>query len=189
MPSGKVLDDADVRQLAQRHGVSEAAIEAVAQSMAGSVGKSAQFSHPELGGMGQWLAGGMLMIGDMFDNGLKSKVDRICRDVAQAIAARDATRGADAAGGDTVQSKRRSAGWWPEDFGIPSSSGAQNDMRYAFFPASRRLVIDEAGTVSVYDTGDHVLTGFSQQQSGARTLAFSSPTGAVALSALKKLAH
>ena len=31
----------------------------------------AQFSHPELGGMGQWSQGGMIMIGDMFNNGLK----------------------------------------------------------------------------------------------------------------------
>jgi hypothetical protein len=30
----------------------------------------AQFDHPDLGGMGQWTAGGMTMIGDMFNAGL-----------------------------------------------------------------------------------------------------------------------
>ena len=29
--------------------------------------------------------------------------------------------------------------WWPADLGDPSTSGAQNDMRYAFFPDERRL--------------------------------------------------
>ena len=24
--------------------------------------------------------------------------------------------------------------WWPEDLGKPSTSGGQNDVKYAFFP-------------------------------------------------------
>ncbi len=27
----------------------------------------------------------------------------------------------------------KSEAWWPADLGDPSSSGSQNDMRYAFF--------------------------------------------------------
>ena len=30
-------------------------------------------------------------------------------------------------------------------------------MRYAFFPESRRLAIDDGGRITVYDTGDHRL--------------------------------
>jgi hypothetical protein len=37
----------------------------------------AQFSHPEFGGSGQWMRGGMSMIGDMFNSGLKSRVDSL----------------------------------------------------------------------------------------------------------------
>ena len=55
-------------------------------------------------------------------------------------------------------------------------------MRYAFFPAANRLVIDDNGAVSMYDTGDAYLTGISQQQSTTQTLSFSSTAGPVPLS-------
>ena len=35
-------------------------------------GSQAQFSHPDLGGMGQWSQGGMIMVGDMFNEGLNT---------------------------------------------------------------------------------------------------------------------
>ena len=35
--------------------------------------------------------------------------------------------------------------WWPEDLGEAASSGAQNGMRYAFFPQKRRLLIERDG--------------------------------------------
>ena len=34
---------------------------------------------------------------------------------------------------------------WPAELGSPSSSGAQNDMSYAYFPATRRLAIRVGG--------------------------------------------
>src|SRR5271170_463456 len=60
--------------------------------------------------------------------------------------------------------------WWPADLGAPSSVGAQNDARYAYFPAERRLVVDLKGKVTVYDTQDHHIGGFSQQQPGSGSL-------------------
>ena len=55
--------------------------------------------------------------------------------------------------------------------GHPSSTGGQNAMRYAFFPGSRRLAIDPGdGKVTIYDTGDHQITGFSQQQGGGQSI-------------------
>ena len=42
----------------------------------------AQFSHPELGGPGQWSRGGMTMIGDMFNDALKTKVKQLCSELA-----------------------------------------------------------------------------------------------------------
>ena len=54
-----------VAEIASRHGVSLEAAFAVLDSLALSNGAQAQFSHPDLGGMGQWSRGGMIMIGDM----------------------------------------------------------------------------------------------------------------------------
>jgi hypothetical protein len=45
------------------------------QALVNSNGTMAQFNHWELGGGGQWMRGGMTMVGDMFNYGLKSKVD------------------------------------------------------------------------------------------------------------------
>ena len=77
--------------------------------------------------------------------------------------------------------------WWPDDLGQPSSSGSQNGMRYAFFPDKRRLLIDENGHVTTYDSGDHRIGGVSQQDSHTRTLTFTSQSGPVKLDELNKI--
>jgi hypothetical protein len=180
----QTLSRFDVEELAAAHGVSAAAIETLASALARSQGRAAQFSHPELGGMGQWMSGGMLMIGDMFNHELKARVDRLCHAVAAAIADSPATPSRATA----VEASGGSIGWWPEGLGTPASAGSQNAMRYAFFPAAKRLVIDDNGAVSIYDTGEHYLTGVSQQQSSAQTITFTDTDGAaVALSKLKRV--
>jgi hypothetical protein len=65
--------------------------------------------------------------------------------------------------------------------------GAQNDLRYAVFPDTRRLVIDDRGAISVYDTGDHRIFGVAQAQSSDRTLSFTSQDGLVRVADLKKV--
>jgi hypothetical protein len=72
--------------------------------------------------------------------------------------------------------------------GRPGAVGAQNDLRYAVFPDSRRLLIDDQGTVSVYDTGDHRILGVAQVQRGDQTLSFTSQDGLVRVTDLQKVA-
>ena len=60
-------------------------------------------------------------------------------------------------------------------------------MRYAFFPDSRRLVIEEGGLRAVYDTGDHYIQGVSQSQSSTTTLVFRSQHGPVDVQKLKRV--
>jgi hypothetical protein len=55
--------------------------------------------------------------------------------------------------------------WWPPHLGQPNSSGSQNNFRYAYFGQARRLVIDNNGQIRIYDTGNHCISGVSQQQS------------------------
>jgi hypothetical protein len=69
--------------------------------------------------------------------------------------------------------------WWPAEIGWPNSTGAQNNVRYAYFQQARRLAIDVNGTVTVYDTLDHQIGGFSQQQSYGGSVSFSSQHGLV----------
>jgi hypothetical protein len=72
-----------------------------------------------------------------------------------------------------------SSNWWPAELGSPASTGAQNNLQYACFPVSRRLAIRQGDRVSVYDTGEHRITGFSQQQSGDQSFTFTSQLGLV----------
>jgi hypothetical protein len=167
-----------IAEIARRHGFSADAARAVADALGHGGGRMAQFNHPELGGMGQWSAGGMLMIGDMFNRALKARVDALCRDLAAMPAS---------AQSDVEQRPGQTKHWWPDGLGTPSATGAQNDMRYACFPDQRRVAVMQAGRVRVYDTGDHRIGGFSQQQSSAQSLSFSSDRGTVRLEELQEV--
>jgi hypothetical protein len=77
--------------------------------------------------------------------------------------------------------------WWSDELGQPSSSGSQNGVRYAFFPDKQRLAIERDGKTELYDSGDHKISGVSQQQGGGQSLAFSSQNGDVKVGELKKV--
>ena len=57
-------------------------------------------------------------------------------------------------------------------------------MRYAYFANARRLAVDSGGEVWVYDTQDHQIGGFSQQQGSGSSITLSSQYGAVNLATL-----
>ena len=76
--------------------------------------------------------------------------------------------------------------WWPEELGQPSSSGAQNGMRYAFFPEKRRLLVEQDGRKTAYDSGDHMISGVSQQSGRTGLLVFTSQSGPVDLDQLRR---
>ena len=78
--------------------------------------------------------------------------------------------------------------WWPLKLGTPEAAGGQNDVRYAYFRDEKRLAVDRAGTITVYDTADHDIRGVSQQQAGGRSdLLFTSQRGTVDVDKLKVL--
>lgn len=183
----RILED-----LARRHKVSLDAAVTLLRALAQGNGSQAQFNHPDLGGMGQWSQGGMIMIGDMFNHDLKHRVDALCNELARLLhrqppigTAPGVSRSQSQGGGDggvslfVPGSDSSSGRWWPADLGSPTSTGAQNDLRYAYFPGPRRLAIQHGGRVSIYDTGEHRVSGFSQQQSGDQSLTFTSQLGLV----------
>jgi hypothetical protein len=49
-------------------------------------GSMARFNHSEFAGSGQWMKGGMIMLGDMFNNYLKGQVDSLCLDISNILA-------------------------------------------------------------------------------------------------------
>lgn len=163
-----------VFNLADRYRVSTDAVKALLMAVINGGGTMAQFYHPELGGNGQWMRGGMTMVGDMFNYGLQGTVSGICSELSNFTANNQAyvplppaAQGQGQFQGSGFGSFGGFGNWWPGDLGSPSSSGGQNDSRYAYFPQARRLAVQHNGQVTVYDTLDHQIGGVQQQQGGA----------------------
>jgi hypothetical protein len=189
-----------IEEIAHRSGFSSDATMSMLFSIVAGRCVMAQFNHPEFGGAGRWLSGGATMISDMFNNGLKVRVDALCDELAtwvrnnpKIVAIDSAQSQGERAGSNTngrndldlvAADASTGAHWWPSRLGVPSSVGSQNNIRYAYFPDVRRLAIELNGTTAVYDTLDHRIQGFAQQQPGVGSPSFASQLGAVNLSRL-----
>jgi len=180
-----------VQNLAQRYNVSVDAVRTLLLAVSAGNGTMAQFYHPELGGGGQWMQGGMTMVGDMFNSGLQATVANLCSELSNLLASQPvfapppAQSQMQMQGQPSFGGSYRGNNFWPAELGSPSSSGGQNDSRYAYFPQARRLVIDRGGQVSIYDTLDHQIGGVQQQQGGAfGSLSFSSQRGTFTVESL-----
>lgn len=164
-----------VNDLSNRYGLSADTVIYMIGAVNNGGGSMAQFNSSELGGSGQWMKGGMTMVGDMFNNGLKNTVNNLCSEISNALATTIIFPPA---------SPGTSAGnqWWPTDLGIAFSSGGQNNTRYAIFP--HRLAVEVNGQVTVYDTLDNNIGGISQQQGNGTSLTFNSQYGTINVSSL-----
>jgi hypothetical protein len=182
--------------IAVRYKVDLSAVEHLFAAVLSGHGTQAQFNHPDLGGMGQWSQGGMTMIGDMFNGNLKAKVADICTELAhlgrngnlqQTLPASSQTEHRSAATSIAVSTSNLAGNWWPEALGHAASTGAQNVLRYAFFPSTHRLAIGVRGHVTIYDTGDHQIGGVSQQQGGGQSITFTSQHGLLRVADLQQV--
>jgi hypothetical protein len=178
-------EEAFIARVALRNSVSLDAVRTILLALRSGGGSKAQFSHPDFGGMSQW-SPGMTMVGDMFNNSLKSKLGAVCSELAAYVAETPSRPG----GGEvSYRSMRQEAVWWSTDLGTPSAVGAQNDLRYAIFPSARRLAIKKNSHIEIYDTGDHRIFGVAQAQSADQTLTFTSQDGLVRVRDLPRVAN
>lgn len=198
-----------INDVASRYGLSSDAVIHMLFAVNNGGGSMAQFNCPELGGGGQWMQGGMTMVGDMFNNGLKNTVDNLCGELSSLLynqgsaifapvkpvpvrpsdqsSGQQQSQGGSGMGQNSIYfSGGGSGNWWPdsEGLGMASSTGGQNNLRYAVFPQSHRLAIEVNGQVTIYDTLDHQIGGVSQQQSGDASMSFTSQYGLVQVSQL-----
>jgi hypothetical protein len=136
------------------------------------------------------------MIGDMFNDALKARVTALCSELSAQLDREPAEKTTAQRSSQTETSHdevslfipaggSRSDDWWGADLGTAGATGSQNDIRYACFPASRRLAVKIGDRVRIYDTGDHEIGGISQQQSGDSSLTFVSQRGLVRVSELR----
>ncbi|CAK0770101.1 SHOCT domain-containing protein [Gammaproteobacteria bacterium] len=149
------------------------------------------------------MQGGMMMLGDMFNHALKGRVDGLCQAISGLLASQPGllqtgsfqsqSQGADthqhqasgiSMGASSLLVPDRSVHWWPSDLGSPSATGSQNHVRYAYFAHARRLAVETGEDIWVYDTQDHQIGGFSQQQGMRSSILFTSQHGILNLSSL-----
>ncbi|UOA07740.1 SHOCT domain-containing protein [Methylobacter sp. S3L5C] len=204
-----------INNIAQRYNFSPDAVFSMLQSVIKGNGSMAQFNHREFGGSGQWMKGGMIMLGDMFNNGLKNSVGGLCQELSTLIANQpgliqsgsfqsqsqgnqeQSNFGNGYSNNNGGQQQQNGSGpvgavslfvpppagssgnWWPAGLQNPNSTGAQNNVRYAYFATINRLAIDINGQVTLYDTLNHHIGGFSQQQSTGGSVTFTSQFGLV----------
>ena len=192
-----------IAALAERYAMGVDSVKLMLDAVAKGGGSMAQFNLPEFGGSGQWMRGGMTMVGDMFNNSLKATVDNLCSELSNILAGQPgivspvSQTQSQSQGSSSVsysegvslfvpQSSYQSGSWRPSELGNAAATGAQNPLRYAYFPGSHGLAIDFGGRVEVYDTLDHSIQGFGQQQSGDASLTFSSQHGVVRVDSLPR---
>ncbi len=164
-----------VNNLSVKYNLSYDAVMHMLIAVNNGFGTQAQFNCPELGGSGQWMRGGMIMVGDMFNHNLKMTVDNLCNELSSGLANLQVFV-------KIPHGMPGSHQWWPSELGQPFSTGAQNNIRYAVFP--NRLAVELNGQVTVYDTLDHSIGGVSQQQGGDSSLTFSSQYGTISVNSL-----
>lgn len=196
--------------LAQRHAFSETAIAHLLTAVADGQTQMAEFDHPDFGGPGMWMAGGMLMLSRPNDHRLKARVEALCEELGALLRAEpglventsirrstvaavsqsqsqhsSGTPSHDNARHRATSAARSADSGWPSALGTPNVTGAQNGLSYAWSADTARLAIDDGATITLYDTGDHQINGVSQQQSDAHgSLTLTSQHGAVVLSDL-----
>lgn len=196
-PQGQTL----INDIARRYNLSYDAVVAMLDAVMRGNGSMAQFNIPELGGSGQWMMGGMTMVGDMFNSGLQSTVDNLCVELSNLLANQPDELFPPAPAQSQMQSSMNANNesvslfvnnpqtmgnnnWWSDDLGVAASTGGQNNVRYTYFPSTQRLAIEIDGQVTVYDALDHQISGFSQQQGGNDSLSFFSQYGLVSVANL-----
>lgn len=205
-PSGQQA----VNDIAQRHGFSVDAVLSMLDSVINGNGSMAQFNHPEFCGAGQWMRGGMTMVSDMFNNYLKGRVDSLCSELSNLVlnqpdlVQQGSFQSQSQSGGASYGQQQSSGGWqqgamqgnasslfvppapdwWGPELRWPNSTGAQNGVRYAYFAQACRLAIEVNGRVTIYDTLNHQIGGFSQQQSYGGSLSFTSQFGLIDVTSL-----
>jgi len=124
-----------IDRVSLRHSVSPDAVRTILRALRSGGGTMAQFSHAEFGGMSQW-SPGMTMVGDMFNNRLKAKLDAVCSELAAYVAETPSPEIGRVHGDDEVSHRgtKQGSNWWPPISGRQAQSGPKMTFAMLCFP-------------------------------------------------------
>jgi hypothetical protein len=168
-----ILDTQIISSLAKKYGLPSEIVQQLAYEMQKNRGEAVRFDIEYLGGKGRWKLNQSASVGNGFDVELNNFITDLCSDLSDHIRA-------DAANVDdddddeapTIPSRPRGNSalddtigipplslkpnvWWPEDFGDePDMTGHVGEIRYAYFPQRRRLVLRQGLRNRIFDTAN-----------------------------------
>jgi hypothetical protein len=194
---GDMAEDV-IPSIAQRYHVSLDAAREVERALRATGGRQAQFSHPELGGTGQWMPG-MLMIHAGADRQLRARVEGLLDEVAAVIRGSETAspaalaRDPNAPAASSRVDLPAGESWWPASYGHPTAHGCQSGIRYALFPGRRCVLVQVGSRIDCFDTADHKVRGVGQtsassvepQQGHASRLVLTTAAGEIPLDHLE----
>lgn len=171
-----------IQAIAAKYQITEASVRTLLEGLQMSSGYQVQFNIAELGGMGQWQSG-MVMIGDMFNDGLKAKVSALCAELASFLRESHPTEPEETATEPTTSAAPIKT--------LPATfSGSQNGTKYAYFAPQNILEIEDKGNITRYSTEGLSLFGVQQSQDGSgKKLKFTHAGGTVTVDDLKPAAE
>ena len=145
--------------LAEAFDVSEDTVAILAETILRGRGEQARFNIPELGGQGIWKLGQDAVIGNGFNEELNHQATELCNAIQEALMSEanrstlEFQRVTDTH--DMMPASIEPANWWPDEFGEADAYGDTDTLRYAYFAAHDRLLVQTNQRLRVFDT-----TGF-----------------------------
>ena len=111
----------------------------------------------------------------MFNVAVKQKVDRFCTELSAWVRTQP-------------KEEHKKASSSLTDSSTATFKGSQNNSHYAYHASDKRLVIENNGKITLYDTTGYPLTGVQQSQDGSgKHLSFTYPGGTVQVIDLKEI--
>ena len=167
-----------IHDIAAKYQITEATVRTLLEGLQTTSGFQVQFNIAELGGMGQWQSG-MVMIGDMFNEGLKAKVSALCAELASFLREPHPTEPEETATEPTTSAA-------PIKTLRATFSGSQNGTKYAYYAPQNVLQIEEEDKIARYSTEGLTLWGVQQAQDGTgKKLKFTHAGGTITVDDLK----
>lgn len=157
-------ESALLQSLAARHNVPLQAVQQLALELGRTRGRAVRFDIPALGGEGRWQSGQRASVGNGFNEELNDTVTALCRAIASALQDKEDTLLFERTEvpSPSVKPANGAAHWWPTGYGEAALSGLISGMRYAYFPAYSRLLLQQNLRTRFFDTGGYIVQGLVQ---------------------------
>lgn len=123
--------DQALKSVAERYGLSLDSVQSLFFAVGRGVKDGAVLRHRNWVAVGSGMLGGMTMVGNMFDHGLKARVDALCNELATLWSSMPTPRTADAARDAGFSGDR----WWPEELVCPARAVARTRLATRTFLA------------------------------------------------------